>query len=288
MQNNSEKSLEHIKFFQEGKIRSVWNEEEELWYFSVVDVVEVLTGSVNPRDYWFKMKKRVHTEDGFELSTICRQFKLTATDGKLRETDCANVKSLLRIIQSIPSPKAEPFKQWLAQVGYERIQEIENPELAQERMKELYEKKGYSKDWIDKRLRGIAIRQNLTDEWKERGITKEKDFAILTAEISKATFGLTPSEYKVHKGLTKKTQNLRDHMTDLELIFTMLGERVTTEISQQEKPETFEENRNVANRGGNVAGIARKQTEKELGHSVISSENYLEKIESEDGTLPKN
>ena len=288
MQNNSEKSLEHIKIFQEGKIRSVWNEEEELWYFSVVDVVEVLTGSVNPRDYWFKMKKRVHTEDGFELSTICRQFKLTAIDGKLRETDCANVKSLLRIIQSIPSPKAEPFKQWLAQVGYERIQEIENPELAQERMKELYEKKGYSKDWIDKRLRGIAIRQNLTDEWKERGIRKEKDFAILTAEISKATFGLTPSEYKVHKGLTKKNQNLRDHMTDLELIFTMLGERVTTEISQQEKPETFEENRNVANRGGNVAGIARKQTEKELGHSVISSENYLEKLESEDGTLPKN
>ena len=288
MQNNSEKSLEHIKIFQEEKIRSVWNEEEEQWYFSVVDVVDVLTGSVNPRDYWFKMKKRVHTEDGFELSTICRQFKLTATDGKLRETDCANVKSLLRIIQSIPSPKAEPFKQWLAQVGYERIQEIENPELAQERMKELYEKKGYSKDWIDKRLRGIAIRQNLTDEWKERGITKEKDFAILTAEISKATFGLTPSEYKVHKGLTKKNQNLRDHMTDLELIFTMLGERVTTEISQQEKPETFEENRNVANRGGNVAGIARKQTEKELGHSVISSENYLEKIESEDGTLPKN
>lgn len=288
MQNNFENSLEHIKIFQERKIRSVWNEEEDQWYFSVVDVVEVLTGSVNPRDYWFKMKKRVHTEDGFELSTICRQFKLTATDGKLRETDCANVKSLLRIIQSIPSPKAEPFKQWLAQVGYERIQEIENPELAQERMKELYEKKGYSKDWIDKRLRGIAIRQNLTDEWKERGITKEKDFAILTAEISKATFGLTPSEYKVHKGLTKKTQNLRDHMTDLELIFTMLGERVTTEISQQEKPETFEENRNVANRGGNVAGIARKQTEKELGHSVISSENYLEKIESEDGTLPKN
>ena len=282
MQNNFEKSLEHIKIFQEGKIRSVWNEEEEQWYFSVVDVVDVLTGSVNPRDYWFKMKKRVHSEDGIELSTICRQLKLQSSDGKQYKTDCANVKSLLRIIQSIPSPKAEPFKQWLAQVGYERIQEIENPELAQERMKELYEKKGYSKDWIDKRLRGIAIRQNLTDEWKERGITKEKDFAILTAEISKATFGLTPSEYKVHKGLTKKNQNLRDHMTDLELIFTMLGERVTTEISQQEKPESFEENRNVANRGGNVAGIARKQTEKELGHSVISSENYLENLEPKD------
>ena len=277
-----------IKLFEEKKVRSVWDEEEQQWYFSVIDVVEVLTESVNPRDYWFKMKKRVHSEDGIELSTICRQFKMIAQDGKNRETDCANVKSLLRIIQSIPSPKAEPFKQWLAQVGYERMQEIENPELAQERMKELYEKKGYQKDWIDKRLRGIAIRQNLTDEWKERGITKEKDFAILTAEISKATFGLTPSEYKNVKGLTKKNQNLRDHMTDLELIFTMLGERVTTEISQQEKPEGFEENKDVARRGGNVAGVARKETEKELGHSVISSENFLNLDEKSNGTLSED
>lgn len=277
-----------IKLFEEKKVRSIWDENEQQWYFSVIDVVEVLTESVNPRDYWFKMKKRVHSEDGLELSTICRQFKMTAQDGKMRETDCANVKSLLRIIQSIPSPKAEPFKQWLAQVGYERMQEIENPELAQKRMKEIYEKKGYPKDWIDKRLRGIAIRQNLTDEWKERGITKEKDFAILTAEISKATFGLTPSEYKNVKGLTKKNQNLRDHMTDLELIFTMLGERVTTEISQQEKPEDFEGNKDVARRGGNVAGVARKETEKELGHSVISSENFLNLDEKSNGTLPEN
>lgn len=277
-----------IKLFEEKKVRSVWNEEEQQWYFSVIDVVEVLTESVNPRDYWFKMKKRVHSEDGIELSTICRQFKMIAQDGKNRETDCANVKSLFRIIQSIPSPKAEPFKQWLAQVGYERMQEIENPELAQERMKELYEKKGYPKDWIDKRLRGIAIRQNLTDEWKERGITKEKDYAILTAEISKATFGLTPSEYKNVKGLTKKNQNLRDHMTDLELIFTMLGERVTTEISQQEKPEGFEGNKDVARRGGNVAGVARKETEKELGHSVISSENFLNLDEKSNGTLSED
>lgn len=278
-----------IKLFEEKKVRSVWEENEQQWYFSVIDVVEVLTESVNPRDYWFKMKKRVHSEDGIELSTICRQFKMIAQDGKNRETDCANVKSLFRIIQSIPSPKAEPFKQWLAQVGYERMQEIENPELAQDRMKELYEKKGYPKDWIDKRLRGIAIRQNLTDEWKERGITKEKDFAILTAEISKATFGLTPSEYKNVKGLTKKNQNLRDHMTDLELIFTMLGERVTTEISQQEKPEDFEENKDVARRGGNVAGIARKETERELGHSVISSENYLNlERKKSNGTLPED
>lgn len=273
-----------VKLFEESKIRSVWNKEEQQWYFSVIDVVAVLTESVNPRDYWFKMKKRVHSEDGIELSTICRQLKMQAPDGKKRETDAANVKALLRIIQAIPSPKAEPFKQWLAQVGYERILEIENPELAQERMKELYEKKGYPKDWIDKRLRGMAIRQNLTDEWKERGITKESDYAILTAEISKATFGLTPSKYKELKGLTKKNQNLRDHMTDLELIFTMLGERVTTEISQQEKPDTFDKNKAVARRGGKVAGVARKETEKELGHSVISAENYLDlekdKIES--------
>lgn len=276
-----------IKLFEEKKVRSIWDEEEQQWYFSVIDVVEVLTESVNPRDYWFKIKKRVHSEDGVELSTICRQLKLLSSDGKKYSTDCANVKSLLRIIQSIPSPKAEPFKQWLAQVGYERMQEIENPELAQERMKDLYEKKGYPKDWIDKRLRGIAIRQNLTDEWKTRGITKEKDYAILTAEISKATFGLTPSEYKDVKGLTKKNQNLRDHMTDLELIFTMLGERVTTEISQQEKPDTFSENKKVAKRGGNVAGVARKETEKELGHSVISSENYLN-LESNNGTLSEH
>ena len=288
MQNNENKSLQQIKLFEDSKIRSVWDEEEEQWYFSVVDVVAVLTESVNPRDYWFKMKKRIHSEEGIELSTICRQFKMMAPDGKMRETDAANVKALLRIIQSIPSPKAEPFKQWLAQVGYERILEIENPELAQERMKELYEKKGYPKDWIDKRLRGIAIRQNLTDEWKERGITREKDYAILTAEISKATFGLTPSEYKTVKGLTKKNQNLRDHMTDLELIFTMLGERVTTEISQQEKPDSFDESKNVARRGGKVAGVARKETEKELGHSIISSENYLDLDGGQNGTLPED
>ena len=288
MKNNDNKSLQQIKLFEDSKIRSVWDDKEEQWYFSVVDVVAILTGSLNPRDYWFKMKKRVHSEDGIELSTICRQLKMQAPDGKMRETDAANVKALLRIIQSIPSPKAEPFKQWLAQVGYERILEIENPELAQERMKELYEKKGYPKDWIDKRLRGIAIRQNLTDEWKARGITKENDYAILTAEISKATFGLTPSEYKSVKGLSKKNQNLRDHMTDLELIFTMLGERVTTEISQQEKPDSFDKNKNVAQRGGKVAGIARKETEKELGHSVISKENYLDLNGGQDGTLPEN
>jgi len=271
-----------VKLFENKKVRTFWDETEQQWYFSVIDVVNALTDSSNPRDYWFKMKIRVKLEGGIELSTICRQFKLEAPDGKMRETDCANTQQLFRIIQSIPSPKAEPFKQWLAKVGYERVQEIENPELAQERMKVLYELKGYSKDWIDKRLRGIAIRQNLTDEWKERGINNDHDFAILTAEISKATFGLTPSEYKEVKGLVKKSHNLRDHMTDLELIFTMLGEKVTTEISQKEKPDTFPKNKQVAKRGGRVAGNARRETEQELGQSIISTKNFLDQT-SEDG-----
>ncbi|MCI5797856.1 phage antirepressor protein, partial [bacterium] len=249
-------------------------------FFSVVDVVAVLTGSADPAAYWRKLKQRL-TAEGSQVVTICHGLKLPANDGKSYKTDCANVKGMFRIIQSIPSPKAEPFKQWLAQVGYDRVQEIENPELAQDRMKELYEQKGYSKDWIDKRLRGIAIRQNLTDEWKERGINEDRDFAILTAEISKATFGMTPSAYKAYKGLESPNQNLRDHMNDLELIFTMLGERVTTELSRQEKPDTMPKHKSVAKRGGKVAGNARKETEKELGHSIISSENYLSK-----GDLP--
>ncbi len=264
-----------IIVFESKSIRRIWHNEE--WYFSVVDVVGVLTESkddLTARKYWNKLSQRLR-EEGSEVVTNCHQLKLEAPDGKLRETDCANTQGLFRIIQSIPSPKAEPFKQWLAKVGYERVQEIENPELAQERMKELYEQKGYPKDWIDKRLRGIAIRQNLTDEWKERGVHSEKDYAILTSEISKATFGLTPTEYKQVKGLTKKTQNLRDHMTDLELIFTMLGEKVTTEISKKEKPDTFKKNKKVAKRGGSVAGNARKQTEKELGASIITKDNFL-------------
>ena len=266
--------MTNIKLFQDKRIRSVWNDEEEQWYFSVVDVVAALTDSVNPTDYLKKMRKRDESL-GLFLGTNCPQVEMITETGKKRKTLAANVKGLFRIIQSIPSPKAEPFKQWLATVGYERMLEIENPELAQERMKELYEKKGYPKDWIDKRIRGIAIRQNLTDEWKKRGITSEQDFAILTAEISKATFGMTPSEYKEFKGLTKKNQNLRDHMDDLELIFTMLGERVTTEISQKEEPETFNESQKIARRGGRVAGIAREETEKELGRSVSTPKNYL-------------
>ncbi|WP_288861624.1 BRO family protein [uncultured Bacteroides sp.] len=276
--------MNSIKLFQEKKIRSVWNEEEQQWYFSVVDVVGVLTDSVNPTDYLKKMRKR-DEELATYLGTTCPQVEMVTDTGKKRKTLAANVQALFRIIQSIPSPKAEPFKLWLAQVGYERVQEIENPELAQERMKELYEQKGYPKDWIDKRLRGIAIRQNLTDEWKERGITEKSDYAILTAEISRATFGLTPSDYKIYKGLTKKNQNLRDHMSDLELIFTMLGERVTTEISQKEKPDTFTKSKQVAQRGGNVAGVAREQAEKELGRSVVSPENFLLDSDKQNDTL---
>lgn len=262
-----------IVVFQDKQIRRVWVDDD--WYFSIVDIVGVLTGSPEPRKYWNKVKTREFTD--LQLSPIWRQLKLPAADGKQYRTDCATTQAMFRIIQSIPSPKAEPFKQWLPQVGYERVQEIENPELAQERMKAIYEAKGYPKDWIDKRLRGIAIRQNLTDEWKERGIREERDFAILTAEIARATFGVTPSEHRAIKRLTKKGQNLRDHMTDLELIFTMLGERVTTEISQQEKPDTFAESKQVARRGGNVAGVARRETERELGHSVVSGQNFLDR-----------
>ena len=260
--------------FQNQRIRRIWHEDQ--WWFSVVDVVAVLTESKDAGAYWRKLKQRLKIDEGSEVVTNCHALKLEASDGKKYATDCANTETMFRIIQSIPSKNAEPFKRWLAKVGYERIQEIEDPELAQERMKNIYEQKGYSKDWIDKRLRGIAIRQNLTDEWKERGVEHEKDFAILTAEISRATFGMAPSEYKKHKSLTKSNQNLRDHMTDFELIFTMLGEKVTTEISKQEEPDSFDKNKQVAKRGGDVAKNARINTEKELGRSVISKDNFIE------------
>jgi DNA-damage-inducible protein D len=264
-----------LAIFEHKNIRKIRRQDE--WWFSVVDVVWALTDSADPKDYRYRIKKRASKEEGIELSTICRQLKLLAPDGKMRETDCANTQWILRIIQSIPSPKAEPLKIRLAKVWHERIQEIENPELAQERMKKLYEAKGYPADRIDKRLRGIAIRQNLTDERKARGITEHRDFAILTAEISKATFGMTPSEYKLHKNIPNTSKaNLRDNMTDLELIFSMLGERVTTEISQQEKPKGIKANTKVAHRGGKVAGNARKNTEQELWRSIISSDNYLD------------
>lgn len=268
-----EKSL---AVFQDKKIRRIFYNNE--WYFSVIDVVEALTDSSNPRNYWSMLKKR-ELEHGIELSTFCVQLKMPSADGKTYDTDCANTKSLFRIIQSIPSRKAEPFKLWLAKVGYERVQEIENPELSQERMKEIYEQKGYSKSWIDRRLRGIAVRQGLTDEWKRRGVNKQEDFSILTAEISKAAFDMTPSEYKKLKRLDK--ENLRDHMNDLELIFTMLGEASTTEIEKSEDPKTFPQHKKASREGGTIAKNARLQLERKTKRKVITNKNYLDKTESQ-------
>ena len=267
----AEKSQKGLIVFQDKKIRRIWHNNE--WYFSVVDVVEALTSSPTPRQYWGKVKNREFVK--LELSPIWVQLKLISTDGKLYETDCANTKSLFRIIQSIPSPKAEPFKLWLAQLGHERIQEIENPELAQNRVKEYYELKGYPKDWIDKRLRGIAIRQDLTNEWESRGVNEEKDFAILTNEISKATFGKTVGEYKEFKGLKKPNQNLRDHMNDWELILTMVGEKATTDITLAKDAKGFSELKHTAKEGGDIAKNTKKELEKKTGKSIASSNNYL-------------
>jgi len=257
--------------FQGKNIRRIWHNNE--WYFSVVDVVEVLTDSADAKDYWYRLKKRELESSGIELSTICRQLKLKSSDGKLYETDCANTESMFRIIQSIPSKKAEPFKRWLARVGYDRVKEIENPEISMKRMREIYKSKGYSDDWIEKRVRGIAIRDELTDEWSRRGIKKQKEFSILTAEISKATFGLTPSNYKKLKGLDK--ENLRDHMTDLEIIFSMLGERATTEITRNRDAQGYQQNKLAAKKGGSIAGDARRKLELESGKKVVTEENYL-------------
>jgi DNA-damage-inducible protein D len=267
----------HLALFEQQQIRRIYHEEQHQWYFSIIDVVQVLTDSSIPKRYRSDLKKKLKNEWNETYEKIVH-FKMIAPDRKMRDTDCFSTQDLFRIIQSIPSPKAEPFKLRLAQVGYQRMQEIEDPELAQERMKQLYEAKWYRKDWIDKRLRWIAIRQNLTDERKERGLTQQSDYAILTAEISKATFGMTPSEYKDFKWLTTKWDNLRDHMTDFELIFTMLWEKVTTEISNKEKPTTMPAHKKVAHRWGSAAKIARQATEKELWRSVISDENYKEKL----------
>jgi hypothetical protein len=228
------------------------------------------------------MKRREEESSGIQLSTLCRQLKLTSADGKTYKTDCVNTEAAFRIIQSIPSPKAEPFKRWLAEVGYQRVQEIENPELAQQRMRALYQEKGYPDDWIEKRVRGIAVRDELTGEWQNRGVTEQRDFAILTAEISKATFGLTPTDYKSLKGL--KRENLRDHMTDLELIFTMLGEAATTEIARNKDAQGFTKNQQAARQGGNVAGTARRQLERKSGRKVVTANNYM--IEKPKRKLP--
>ena len=265
--------MSNIKLFESKQIRSVWNESDSKWYFSVADVVETLTDTANVRDYIKKMRKR-EPKLNANWGTMCPPLELLAPDGKLRKTQCANAEGLLRIIQSIPSPKAEPFKRWLAKVGYERLEEIENPELAAARMRELYKAKGYSDEWIEKRVRGIAIRDELTNEWKKRGVKEQREYSILTAEISRATFGMTPAEYKAFKSLDKPADNLRDHMNDLELIFTMLGEASTTEIARNKDAQGYGENRKAAKDGGAVAGRAQRDLEKKSGKRVASKENY--------------
>jgi hypothetical protein len=281
--------MNSLALFEEKQVRRAWNQAEEKWYFAIVDVIAILTGSVDPGAYWRKLKERLKKE-GNETVTNCHGLKMTAADGKQRLTDVADTEQLLRLIQSIPSPKAEPFKLWLAKVGYERLEEIENPELAAKRMREIYEQKGYSEDWIEKRLRGIAVRDELTDEWKKRGVKEQKEFAILTAEISKATFGMTPAEYKEHKALTNPKDNLRDHMTDLELIFTMLGEASTTEIAKKRDAQGFSQNKIAARAGGTVAGNARKELEAQSGTQVSSKQNFKALIQGKNKALrkPKN
>lgn len=265
--------MSNIKLFESKHIRSVWNEAEQKWYFSAQDVIETLTDSLDVKQY----VKRMLSRDEILRSnwgTICTLVEMEAADGKKRKIQAADTKGLLRIIQSIPSPKAEPFKLWLAQVGSDRLDEIENPELATQRTRELYKQKGYSDAWIEKRMRSIAIREELTDNWKERGVKEQKEYAILTAEISKATFGVNPKEYKAIKGL--KNENLRDHMSDLELIFSMLGEASTTAIVKTKNPIGFIENKKVAKQGGDVAGNARKELEQKTGKKVVSKVNYLQ------------
>ncbi len=262
-----------IQIFEDKRIRTAWNEETEEWYFSVVDVVSVLTDSVDGRKYWNKLKQRLK-EEGNETVTNCHQLKMKATDGKMRLTDVADTEQLLRIIQSIPSPKAEPFKLWLAQVGRERIEETIDPELTIERALETYLKKGYTREWINQRLQAIQVRKELTDEWDARGVQKGVEYAILTDEITRAWSGMSTRKYKNLKGLTK--ENLRDNMSTLELVLNMLAEATTTELSKAHNPQTFEENREIAKRGGKYAGNARKEIEADTGKPVITSKNATE------------
>ncbi len=266
---NREKGL---AVFEGKEIRKVWHQGE--WWFSVVDIVEILTTSDDARNYWKVLKHRLTKEGSDQTVTNCNQLKLQAEDGKMRLTDCLNTEGAFRIVQSIPSKKAEPFKLWLAKVGYERVQEIENPELAQKRMRKLYQAKGYSEAWIEKRMRGIAIRDELTSEWSQRGAKTAKDYSILTSEISKATFDLTPGEYKKHKRL--KRENLRDHMDSMELVLSMLGEATTTKLTQTRNSQEMPKLQKDAQDGGEIAGNTRKDIEKKLGRSVVSHENYLD------------
>ena len=267
---SEDKQTTQIALFKGREIRKTIHNNE--WWFSITDVIAVLTDSADTKQYIKKMRKRDPELNSY-WGTMCTPLELIAPDGKKRQTNCSNTEGVFRIIQSVPSPKAEPFKRWLAKVGYERIQEIEDPELATRRTRTLYKAKGYPDDWIEKRMRSIAIREELTDEWKERGIKEQKNYAILTSEISKAAFGITPSQYKRLKGL--KRENLRDHMNDLELIFSMLGEAATTEITRNRNAQGFDKNKQAAIEGGSVAGTARKQLEAKSGKKVVSGKNYL-------------
>ena len=257
--------------FEGKEVRKVWHEEE--WYFSVIDIIGLLTDSKSPKVYWGKLKERDN-----QLLTICQQLKLVGKDGRSRPSDCANIEGVFRILMSVPSPKVEPLKLWLAQVGKERIEEIENPELAVERARDIYKAKGYSDEWIERRLKSIEVRKELTDEWKGRGVKEGQEYAILTAEMAKATFGVTPSEHKKLKSLDK--ENLRDHMTNLELIFTMLGEDVTRRVAVTKDAIGFNENLDAAQKGGQAAGEARERVEAVSGEKVVSTDNFLAQIEA--------
>lgn len=263
-----------VKIFEGSQIRSVWDNEREEWYFSVVDVIGSLTESNNPRDYWYRVKKRMSDEERSELSTICRQLKLKASDGKMRLTDVADMQGIFRIIQSVPSPKAEPFKMWLAEVGKERIDEIIDPELTIDRALESYARKGYSREWINQRLQAIQVRKELTDTWQDHGVKAGNEYAILTNEISKAWSGMTTREYKDFKGLKK--ENLRDNMSTTELILNMLAETATKDIAEATNPQGLDENKQVAQDGGSIAGDARKSIEARTGKPVITSKNAID------------
>lgn len=263
-----------VRIFEGSQIRSVWDNEREEWYFSVVDVIGSLTESNNPRDYWYRVKKRMSEEEKSELSTICRLLKLKAPDGKMRLTDVADMQGIFRIIQSVPSPKAEPFKMWLAEVGKERIDEIIDPELTIDRALEEYARKGYSREWINQRLQAIQVRKELTDTWQDHGVKAGNEYAILTNEISKAWSGMTTREYKAFKGLKK--ENLRDNMSTTELILNMLAETATKDIAEATNPQGLDENKQVAQDGGSIAGDARKSIEARTGKPVITSKNAID------------
>jgi len=267
------KKIDSLKIFEQKQVRSIWNDDEEKWYFSVIDVIGALTGNERPRKYWSDLKAKLKKE-GSELSEKIGQLKMLSSDGKNYQTDVADTEQLFRLIQSIPSPKAEPFKIWLAKVGKERIDEIQDPEIGIERLMETYLKKGYSKEWINQRLKSIEVRKDLTDEWDERGVKKGQEYAILTDEITKAWSGMTVKGYKKFKDL--KTENLRDNMSNLELVLNMLAEATTTEISKEKKPTTFNENKTIAKKGGKIAGDTRKKIEAETGKRIVSKINAKE------------